>query len=330
MTLARDTSFPDAQIRAICDTVTQDNVNDFIELLRRLHASQETSLVLATAASPVQSISSFESRAQARLVKRTSSEPGAVLCADTFYRLCKDDQNKPQRLSLFCPFTLVFRKCSHGGGCQLEHICWCKRPASCKFSHKFAPTCDSVLDGTRCSKTRRLVNNNKKRACARNHDYKVRLFMGAVRVSHELGFYGVDNNHIDRSVTPVNELGNAVQSSWMASDVERTLSGSKTPCLQLELRKAKLMTAPAPWLQEILWKVIRSLTPISCGSLDAVSLPQGGADEAFLFASRCPFHFAPSTIHGGFSLSADPMIPRPELRPKRACRVATSWILPCF
>ncbi|KAH0148678.1 hypothetical protein KCU67_g11359, partial [Aureobasidium melanogenum] len=50
MVLARDTSFLDAQIRAICDTITQENANDSIELLRRLHASQETSLVLASAA----------------------------------------------------------------------------------------------------------------------------------------------------------------------------------------------------------------------------------------------------------------------------------------
>ncbi|CAD0114546.1 unnamed protein product [Aureobasidium uvarum] len=240
MTLARDTSFPDAQIRAICDTVTQENVSDSIELLRRLHASQETSLVLTSAASPVQSISSFESRPQARPVKRTSSEPGAVLCADTFYRLCKDDRIKLQRLSAFCPFTLVFRKCPHGGGCQLEHICWvcstacschrhrltfiqdaqCKRPASCRFSHKVAPTCDSVFDGTRCSRTRRLVNDNKKRACPRNHDYKVRLFMGAMRVSHELGFYGVDRDKIDPNVAFVKKIGDVVESDWMASDVE--------------------------------------------------------------------------------------------------------------
>lgn len=54
MLLARDTSFSDAQIRAICDTVTQENADDSVELLRRLHASQKTSMVLAAAA-PVKS-----------------------------------------------------------------------------------------------------------------------------------------------------------------------------------------------------------------------------------------------------------------------------------
>ncbi|KAG9570429.1 hypothetical protein KCU71_g378, partial [Aureobasidium melanogenum] len=45
-----DHSAADVQIRAICDTITKENANDSIELLRRLHASQETSLVLASAA----------------------------------------------------------------------------------------------------------------------------------------------------------------------------------------------------------------------------------------------------------------------------------------
>ncbi|CAD0099866.1 unnamed protein product [Aureobasidium mustum] len=205
MVLARDTSFPDAQIRAICDTVTQENANDSIELLRRLQASQETSLVLASAVAPMKLAATPRSKPQ---LPQTSTEPGAVLCADTFYRLCKDDRTKLQRLGTFCPFTLAFRKCPHG--------LRCRRPASCNFSHEVTPTCDSVYDGTRCSRTRRLVNDNKRRACPRNHDYKTRLFMGAMRVPHELGFYGVDYDHAGLSATPPSERDNTAGASWMA------------------------------------------------------------------------------------------------------------------
>jgi hypothetical protein len=124
MVLARDTSFPDAQIRAICDTVTQDNVGTSIELLRRLHASQDTSLVVASKPSPVQSVASVQHKPQIRPFPNASSEPGAALCAETFYKLCNDDRLKLQRLSAFCPFTLAFRKCPHSDRCQLIHICW--------------------------------------------------------------------------------------------------------------------------------------------------------------------------------------------------------------
>lgn len=121
MVLARDTSFPDAQIRAICDTITQDNANDSIELLRRLHTSQDTSLVLPPAVGSVKPGATPRSKPPPR---QSSSEPGAVLCADTFYKLCKEDRVKLQRLGTFCPFTLNFRKCPHGHACQLKHICW--------------------------------------------------------------------------------------------------------------------------------------------------------------------------------------------------------------
>ena len=118
MVLARDTSFPDAQIHAICTTVTQDNVGDSVELLRRLHASQDTSLVVATKPSPVQSVVSYESKHHHRPLVRTSSQPGAVICADTFYKLCRDDRAKLNHLSKFCPFTLAFRKCPQSDRCQ--------------------------------------------------------------------------------------------------------------------------------------------------------------------------------------------------------------------
>jgi hypothetical protein len=130
MVLACDTSFPDAQIRIICDTVTQDNINGNVELLRRMHASQDTSLVLASTPSPPQSVSSVQSKPYARPLLETSSEPGAILCADTFYRLCKDERNELKRLSVFCPFTLSFRRCPHSDRCQLIHICWVRSLAS--------------------------------------------------------------------------------------------------------------------------------------------------------------------------------------------------------
>jgi hypothetical protein len=130
MVLARDTSFPDAQIQAICDTVTQETVGVSVELLRRLHASQDTSLVVAITPSPVQSVASFQSKYQALPFHDSSSAPGAALCAETFYRLCKDDRNKLQRLGAFCPFTLAFRRCPHSDRCQLIHICWVHWAAS--------------------------------------------------------------------------------------------------------------------------------------------------------------------------------------------------------
>jgi len=130
MVLARDTSFPDAQIHAICTTVTQDNVGDSVELLRRLHASQDTSLVVATKPSPVQSVVSYESKHHHRPLVRTSSQPGAVICADTFYKLCRDDRAKLDHLIKFCPFTLAFRKCPQSDECQLIHICWVRSDTS--------------------------------------------------------------------------------------------------------------------------------------------------------------------------------------------------------
>jgi hypothetical protein len=64
---------------------------------------------------------------------------------------------------------------------------------------------------------------NKRRACPRNHDYKVRLFMGAMRVPHELGFYGLrtQNNitpsRIQNNISPSPEPDAATD--WMAADV---------------------------------------------------------------------------------------------------------------
>ncbi|KAG9665228.1 hypothetical protein KCU95_g1869, partial [Aureobasidium melanogenum] len=84
----------------------------------------------------------------------------------------------------------------------------------------------AILDRSR---TRRLVNDDKKRACPRNHDYKVRLFMGAMRVPHELGFYGVHNDHPGLSTSPPNEISVAVGASWMTSDAEDEHSEGEEP-----------------------------------------------------------------------------------------------------
>jgi hypothetical protein len=74
------------------------------------------------------------------------------------------------------------------------------------FSHQAIPTCDSVLNSTRCSRARKLVAG-KSRACPRNHDYKVRLFMGAMRVPHELGFYGLSEARAQAHIAPFTEAG---------------------------------------------------------------------------------------------------------------------------
>jgi hypothetical protein len=73
------------------------------------------------------------------------------------------------------------------------------------YSHGAIPTCDPVFNGTRCTKTRRLVGNNKKKACPRNHDFKIRLFMGAMRVAHGLVFYGPSDARSQFNTTPSTE-----------------------------------------------------------------------------------------------------------------------------
>jgi hypothetical protein len=90
------------------------------------------------------------------------------------------------------------------------------------YSHGARPTCDSVFNGTRCSKTRRLVGDNKKKACARNHDYNIRLFMGAMRVAYELGFQGLSDARGQINTTPAMEPD--MVADWMASDVESSPS----------------------------------------------------------------------------------------------------------
>lgn len=135
MALARDVSFPDAEMRAICESVTYENINDTIHLLRRLHALKSSSAStgnLSAAQSgathqPLASVQGFqrpEPEKPALSVARASPEPGAVLCAATFYALCEADRDKLQTLSVFCPFSLAYQQCVHGQMCQLRHICW--------------------------------------------------------------------------------------------------------------------------------------------------------------------------------------------------------------
>jgi hypothetical protein len=120
MTLARDASFPNAQIRAICDTLTADNFDNSIDLLRRLHA------VPSTPVPPRQpnTIQAVMPKYATSVRIPNPSEVGAVICARTFYDLCQDDIKKLRCLATFCPFSLASRKCMHGEKCQLEQICW--------------------------------------------------------------------------------------------------------------------------------------------------------------------------------------------------------------
>jgi len=84
------------------------------------------------------------------------------------------------------------------------------------YSHQVVPTCDSVLNGMRCSRSRKLVGEQHR--CFRSHDYKVRLFMGAMRVPHELGFYGLSDARRQAVITPPAEPD--AEADWMKSDVE--------------------------------------------------------------------------------------------------------------
>lgn len=53
--------------------------------------------------------------------------------------------------------------------------------------------------------------------------------MGAMRVPHQLGFYGVDNDHTSFSTTPPDEIGDAAGASWMVTDAEDNHSELKEP-----------------------------------------------------------------------------------------------------
>lgn len=81
------------------------------------------------------------------------------------------------------------------------------------------------------------MNDNKKKACPRNHDYKVRLFMDAMRVPHELGFYGVDNDHSSLTITPLSEIDDVVGASWMASIIEAKHSEHEEPFTSAEVEE---------------------------------------------------------------------------------------------
>jgi len=93
------------------------------------------------------------------------------------------------------------------------------------YSHQVVSTCDSVLNGTRCSRSRKLVG--KQHRCFRSHDYKVRLFMGAMRVPHELGFYGLSDARPQAVMTPPAEPD--AEADWMKSDVEELTSELDEP-----------------------------------------------------------------------------------------------------
>lgn len=99
------------------------------------------------------------------------------------------------------------------------------RGGTCMYSHQVVPTCDSVFNGTRCSRSRKMVG--EKNRCFRSHDYKVRLFMATMRVPHELGFYGLRHVHNQVNTTPPTEPD--IEADWMKSDVEDRTSEHDEP-----------------------------------------------------------------------------------------------------
>jgi hypothetical protein len=107
MVLARDLALPNAQIHTLCDTITQENASDSVKLLRRLHDSQNTFLAVVSIPLPLQSVVSLQNKFHARPFGNTSSEAGAILCAETFYKHCRDDRLKLKRLMPFYPFALA-------------------------------------------------------------------------------------------------------------------------------------------------------------------------------------------------------------------------------
>lgn len=65
--------------------------------------------------------------------------------------------------------------------------------------------------------------------------------MGAMRVPHELGFYGVvDNVHTGLSTTPSNEIGDAVGASWIVPDAEDKHSEREKPLTVAEVEENEI------------------------------------------------------------------------------------------
>lgn len=136
MSLARDVPLADAQIRSICDTVTPANVQHTTDLIRRLN-THEPKKKPTTAAIPASSVSTKHSLHKAPvLIKKPfpkCSEPGAVICADTFERLNAFEVQELKKLTKVCPFSLASQPCVRGKQCQLVRLCFVSQQIDLKI-----------------------------------------------------------------------------------------------------------------------------------------------------------------------------------------------------
>ncbi|KAI5276024.1 hypothetical protein E4T47_01045 [Aureobasidium subglaciale] len=168
MTLARDVSFADTQIRSICETVTPANVQHTIDLLRRLNTNSHKGKPTVSAPPT-----------RAAVTKPTtpgSAESGAVICADIFQRLYNDDVKELMKLTNVCPFSLASQQCPHSTTCQLLRVCW--------VSHISFSSPESTANSLCSIKTTNATAKRIVKALT------IRLFMSAMCKPHELGFYG--------------------------------------------------------------------------------------------------------------------------------------------
>ncbi|TIA38647.1 hypothetical protein D6C79_07815 [Aureobasidium pullulans] len=170
MKSARDDHLTDPQIQFLSGTVTFANVEHNIKLLHKANkekANKDEAQPRNPRPTVAQHGSAIKRQEHSLLYKHTlpvPSEAGAVICADTFERLNTED-------------IRALHKLINNDGCTFG--------GRCRGSHDFKSTCQSVLESKQCD--HEAEHGTK---CPKNHDYKARLFMSAMRKSHELGFYG--------------------------------------------------------------------------------------------------------------------------------------------
>ncbi|THY73338.1 hypothetical protein D6C93_10456 [Aureobasidium pullulans] len=203
MKSARDDHLTDPQIQFLSGTVTSANVEHNIKLLHKANkekankdkadkekANKDEAQPRNPRPTVAQHGSAIKRQEHSLLYKHTlpvPSEAGAVICADTFERLNTEDIRALHKLINVCPFNLASQTCVHAKDCYLVRICsndGCTFGGRCRGSHDFKSTCQSVLESKQCD--HEAEHGTK---CPKNHDYKARLFMSAMRKPHELGFY---------------------------------------------------------------------------------------------------------------------------------------------
>ncbi|THW35366.1 hypothetical protein D6D25_05201 [Aureobasidium pullulans] len=201
MKSARDDHLTDPQIHFLSGTVTSANVEHNIKTLHKVNkankdktnkdkANKDNAQPRNPRPTVAQHGSAIKRQEHSALYKHTlpvPAEEGAVICADTFERLNAEDIRALHKLINVCPFHLASQPCVHAKDCYLLRICYndgCTYGDRCRGSHDFKTTCQSVLESKQCN--HEAEHGNK---CPKNHDYKARLFMSAMRKPHELGFY---------------------------------------------------------------------------------------------------------------------------------------------